>query len=221
MTQPELQRDVRSAISITYELLRHEHVLEREWIARTLGDLEDELARIEAKLGGPRRGEIVPSSLDPWMERVEQVAHDADPVVAGQIRALLASLRDIQAKLVDTLAGRGGLRAAERRAAVDCAVGAGAIASIAIARTTRAKLAGAALGASALSLAAVGGNRRDRILGTRKHISACGALGAALVAAPFVLGYAHKDPNAATAQALTGLLALGGALVTALRHARA
>ena len=49
----ELQRDIRSAAAIAYELRRHEQIQQRVWIADALNDLEQELLRIEAKLGGP------------------------------------------------------------------------------------------------------------------------------------------------------------------------
>jgi hypothetical protein len=222
MSQAELQRDVRSAISIAYELLRHEHILERERIARALGDLESELARIEAKLGGPRRSEIVASSLDPWMDRVERVADEADPVVAEQIRALVASVRDIQRELAGT-ALRAPLRYRRRpiraraHALVDGAVGLGALASIALARTTKARVVGGALGVSALALAAISVRRHD---GARAHEAAGGALGAAFVAAPVALGYARMDPDAAAAHSLLGLATMGWALVAGLWRAR-
>ncbi len=156
MTQRALQRDVRSAISITYELLRHERILARERIARALGDLESELARIEAKLGGPRRGEIVASSLDCWMARVEEVAAEADPVVADQIRALVASLRNIQRNLAAAALSPDCRRASLARAPVLAAgaVGLGALALVARARAARARAAFGFLGAFALGLTA-------------------------------------------------------------------
>jgi hypothetical protein len=222
MSQAELQRDVRSAISITYELLRHEHILQREPIARALGDLESELARIEAKLGGPRREEIVASTLDPYMDRVEQVADAADRVVAEQIRALVASLRDIQRKLAG-LSPR--TRPHYRRRAsparahvlVAGAVGLGALASVALARTTRAKAVSGALGALALALAASSGQRHD---GAGANEAADGAVGAALAAAPFALGYSRRDPGAAAAHAMIGLVAMGWALAARLWRAQ-
>ncbi|MFT3770847.1 MAG: hypothetical protein QM820_35945 [Minicystis sp.] len=224
MSQADLQRDVRSAISITYELLRHERILEREWIARTLGDLEDELARIEAKLGGPRRGEIVASSLDPWMERVEHVASEADPVVAGQIRALVRSLREIQRALGSAVAQGFPERvsASQMQAILDGVAGLGAIASMALARTASAKIASVTLGACALTVAAVCARQRGpEVLSAEAREAAGGALGAALVAAPFALGYAWEDPEVTAAHALAGLAALGGALAAAQRRARA
>jgi hypothetical protein len=45
MKHATVQRDVRSALAVAYGLARHEHVLERDDVARALGELESELAR--------------------------------------------------------------------------------------------------------------------------------------------------------------------------------
>ena len=111
MERVELQQDIRSAMTVTYGLLRHEHVLHREWVAQALKDLETELARIEAKLGGPRAAEIFPMRLDRRIEEARRSADDADTVMSGQIDALLLSVRQIERRL--TLLG--GLPAAGSR----------------------------------------------------------------------------------------------------------
>lgn len=59
----EFQRDIRSASSIVYELARHEHIYQREHVARALCELEAELLHIERKLGGKRMHQVFPSML--------------------------------------------------------------------------------------------------------------------------------------------------------------
>jgi hypothetical protein len=94
-----IQRDLRSAIAIAYELRRHEHILRREGIAAPLAELESELLRIEAKIGGPRAHEIFPSVLGLCLDDLDDVLADAGPVVGDQIRALMHSVRRLQADL--------------------------------------------------------------------------------------------------------------------------
>ena len=95
----ELQRDVRSAAAIAYELRRHEQIQQRVWIADALNDLEQELLRIEAKLGGPQRDQVGPIALKPALEKLSSKAHDAGPVVAAQIGALIGSVRGLELQL--------------------------------------------------------------------------------------------------------------------------
>ncbi|UQA60626.1 hypothetical protein [Polyangium aurulentum] len=96
----EVQRDVRSAIAIAYELSRHEHIQHNENVAQALRELEAELARIEAKLGGEHAGEASAEGLQPSLQHVKAVLDDAGPVVADQIKALLNSVERISKELV-------------------------------------------------------------------------------------------------------------------------
>src|SRR5262245_31337979 len=100
MERIELQRDVRSAISMAYELSRHEHVQRKEPVAKALGELEKELIRIEAKLGGERAGEVFPNLLGIAMEHLSGFIEDAGPVDGGQIKALMKSVEHIAEALV-------------------------------------------------------------------------------------------------------------------------
>jgi hypothetical protein len=95
----ELQRDIRSAAAIAYELRRHEQIQQRVWIADALNDLEQELLRIEAKLGGPQRDNVGPIALRPALDILSGKAHDAGPVVAAQIGALIGSVRGLELQL--------------------------------------------------------------------------------------------------------------------------
>jgi len=100
MDRLEVQQDLRSAISIAYELSRHQHVLQNERVAQALRELEAELARIEAKIGGPSASEASPSGLQPSLQHVKAVLAEAGPVVGDQIHALLNSVDRISKALV-------------------------------------------------------------------------------------------------------------------------
>jgi hypothetical protein len=95
----ELQRDLRSAAGIAYALRRHEQILQHAWIADALAELEAALLDLERKLGGPRRAEAVATALPPLRERLAGVAHDAGPIVAAQIGALMGSVRALELQL--------------------------------------------------------------------------------------------------------------------------
>lgn len=99
MERTEVQRDVRSAIAIAYELSRHEHVQHREHVSLALGELKDELARIEAKLGGERIHEVTAEGLPPVLEQIEGLVEDAGPVVGDQIKTLMQSVQRIAREL--------------------------------------------------------------------------------------------------------------------------
>lgn len=99
MDRMEVQRDIRSAIAIAYELSRHEHVQHKENVAQALRELEAELARIEAKLGGERAHEASPRGLQPALQRVQGVLADAGTVVGDQIKALMSSIERISKEL--------------------------------------------------------------------------------------------------------------------------
>src|SRR5581483_603118 len=81
MSHTELQRDVRAAIAMAYELSRHERIQNSVNVAAALADLEFELARIEAKLGGPKVAEAIPTGLDRLVAQVHRVIDDAGEVV--------------------------------------------------------------------------------------------------------------------------------------------
>jgi len=94
-----LQGEIRSAIAMAYELARHEHVQNREWIALALQQLEEELLRTEGVLGGPRAGEVSAGGLEAPLDRLRAVTADAGPVVGAQIGALIGTVRAIQRRV--------------------------------------------------------------------------------------------------------------------------
>ena len=86
-------------MAIAYELSRHEHVQNREHVSQALGELKDELARIEAKLGGERINEVTAEGLPPVLKQIEGLVEDAGPVVGDQIKTLMQSVERIAREL--------------------------------------------------------------------------------------------------------------------------
>jgi len=209
MEATELQRDVRSALVIAYELLRHEHVHHREWVADALGELESELKRIETKLGSSRPTSVFPNGLSQRIERLEALEHDVGPVVGEQIRALLRSTRWIGRRL---FALRPSVRMAE-----EPLFGAGVcvLSTATYARRGWSRLAGAVLGLGALALCARRDARTRLGRGAMLAVPADEELlwGALAVTAPFVVGRVRRDWPAASVQIGAGMGMLLVALV--------
>lgn len=90
---------------MAYELSRHEHVQHKEHVARALAALKDELARIEAKLGGERVGEVSADGLPSVLRHVEGLVNDAGTVVGAQIKALIQSVERIARDITATRPG--------------------------------------------------------------------------------------------------------------------
>jgi hypothetical protein len=234
MNPVELQRDVRAAIAMAYELSRHEQILQKVHIAAALADLEFELTRIEAKLGGPEVATVVPSSLSRFLAEVSSVVADAGNVVAAQIDTLLASVRDIQRRLARALPSRnivsrpvlGALPLArilpqDLHTAGDVVIGLGALAALVFASSGRARSVGAVIGLGALGAALFSDHRlgAKKLISIERHHAIDCALGAAAIAAPFALGYGKKDPVAAAIHVGLGATLLASAALTDYRAA--
>jgi hypothetical protein len=234
MSSLDLRRDVRAAISMAYELSRHEHIQQKVHIAQALAELEFELTRIEAKLGGPHADEAAPTRLNLFVGEVKRVVADAGTVVAGQINALVASVGDIQRRLFLALPSQhlvsrrvfGALPLArvvpqEVHTGFDYAVGFGALASALFASSGRGKLIGAALGLGAIGAALFSDHRfgAKKLVSIENHHLVDCALGVAAVAAPFALGYARRDRGVAALHVGIGCGLLAAAALTDYRSA--
>jgi hypothetical protein len=234
MKQTEVQRDVRSAIAIAYELLRHEKIQERVWVADALGELESELARIEAKLGGPRIDEVFPSRLDQYLAQIERIASDAGPVVGAQIETLVRTVKGIERQLRRVAPSRElasrplfGVLPLKRVIPQDVhsvadyasALTVGAASLFACSRA--AKIAGMALGAGGIGVSATTDYRLSvaKVIPIEAHEAIDHLWGLAAIAAPFVLGYAKKDPIVAAVHVATGASVILASLFTDYRAA--
>jgi hypothetical protein len=156
----KLRRDIRSAIAIAYELKRHTHVQSRDELARPLGDLEAELLRIEAKLGGEKKKELFPSILDFHVAKLDAIAQTADPVVADQIGALERSVQRIQRSL--RRVGLGRPAAPSRALAIGAALALPYIFRIATRRRSLTPVFKLVLGVGAIAAAALKGRAQAR-----------------------------------------------------------
>jgi hypothetical protein len=234
MNQEHIQRDIRSAIGMAYELLRHEHVLNRDYIADALGNLESELFRIEAKLGGPRANEIVPADLRSRVTELEWLVEDAGEVIGAQIGALLGSVRRIERRLRRFLPSRqiptrpllGVLPVArvvpqDVHSAVDYAAALCCAAGSLLSTSGRARAFGAALGATLVGVSANTDARLSltKVIPLEAHEAADYLLGGAAIVAPFALGYARKDRLATVLHVGLGIAKILTALVTDYRAA--
>lgn len=231
MDQLEFQRDVRSAISIAYELARHEHVQQHEPVARALRELEAELLLIERKLGGKRIQDIFPSVLTFALGELEGFIEDGGPVVGEQIKALMKSVERIAKELV---ASRGipsrpllGVLPIRRVVPQDVhsimdyasslTAGAGAL----VAETPEAQIASAVLAASGIGVSACTDYRLSaaKLIPIEAHEVIDYVWGAAAIAAPFALGYSKKDPVAAALHIFAGASTILSSLFTDYRSA--
>ena len=86
----DIQRDLRGAIAVAYELSRHEHVQNRELVASALREVEGELMRIEAELGGPEREHVAPGGLGRTL--VELGEEEGWPVRYAKLHGALANM---------------------------------------------------------------------------------------------------------------------------------
>lgn len=214
---------------MAYELSRHEHVQNKEHVARALCELRDELLRVEAKLGGKRVDEVAPGVLKPALEHVEGRLEDAGPVVGDQIRALMNSVERIAEEL-DASHERpsrpllGVLPLARivphgAHAALDYVAALAAGAGVALAGSAEAKIASAALSAVGLGVSACSDHRLGaaKLIPVEAHEAIDYAWGAAVIAAPFALGYSKKDPAVAALHVIAGASTILTSLFTNYR----
>lgn len=231
MEQAEIQRDVRSAISITYELLRHLHVQNKEHVAQALGELETELLRIEAKLGGDRADEVSAEVLQPAIAQLEGLIEDTGPIVGDQIKALLKSVERITKELTASrkipsrpLLGVLPLRRVipqDVHSVADYASALTAGAGAVVGESTEAKIASAALAAAGLGTSACTDYRLSvaKLIPIEAHEVIDYVWGATAIAAPFALGYYKKDPVVAALHIFAGASTILASLFTDYRAA--
>jgi hypothetical protein len=234
MNDVDIQRDLRGAIAVAYELSRHEHVQNRELVASALREVEGELMRIEAELGGPEREHVAPGGLGRTLVELGWLVDDAGPVVAAQIRTLVGTVRGIAERLAWTgptcdvpsrpLLGVLPLARVVPQDAHSILDYASAVAfgsTVLFSRTKEARITGAVLQTMMTTGALVSDTRMSaaKLVPIELHEIHDYLWGAAAVAAPFALGYAQKDRAAAAVHVATGALLLVSSLFTDYRGA--
>lgn len=230
MDRTALHVEVRNALSVADELSRHEHVLGRDDLAGGLAALRSSLADLERDVG---RSHADPTQPQPWVvEAVERSLESllihrraVPPTLRARTEELIASAERVSTALWDPEARvpskpvLGMLPLArvvpqDVHSVLDYVHSAGFLASAALARTGRARAVGIALGVGLGGTSLVTDQRFSAVkaLPIETHEEVDYVTGVVAIAAPFLLGYAKKDPLAAMLHVGLGL----GTLVTSL-----
>lgn len=235
MDRTALHLEIRNALSVADELSRHEHYLGQDELAGSLSALRGALGDLERDIG---KSHIDLSAPDPaTVEGVERSLqaliirrHDVPRSLRARTEELLASAERVSLALWDPtgrvpskpLLGGGGWPSLplgrfvpqDVHSALDYMYSASFLASATLARTGRARAVGVALGVKMGGASAI----TDCRLGVAKlvpielHETLDYLGGITAIAAPFVLGYAKKDPVAALIHVGLGI----GMVVTSL-----
>jgi len=238
MDRTALHLEVRNALSVADELSRHEHFLGQDDLAGTLSALKSALAELEREVGRSHAFEGAPSP-----EVVEALERSLGSLTlrrgefprALKLRAstLLGSAERISIALWDpeervpSKPILGALPIArvvpqDVHSVLDYGIAAGLAASAVVARTNTARIVGATLAAGMAGASAVTDYRLSlaKVMPIEAHERLDFAGGIAAVAAPFVLGYAKKDPIAAAMHVGIGLATIVTSLFTDYRASR-
>jgi len=228
MDRTALHLEIRNAISISDELSRHEHALGEDELSGCLASLRGALCDLERDVGRSHEDASAPDA-----ETVEAVERALQSLiirryeVPGSLRArteqLLGSAERVSLALWDPtervpskpLLGKLPLARVipqDVHSVLDYVHAACFLLSAKLARTGRGRAVGLALGAGLGATSAVTDYRLSaaKLLPIEMHEGFDHATGLAAIAAPFLLGYARKDPVAAMIQIGLGI----GTLVT-------
>lgn len=229
----QVQRDVRSAITMAYGLMQHTRVQHRERMAKALGVLEERLRIIETGLGGPSRNALGPVDLGAELAEVEALVREAEPPLGDQMAALVRSVRHLQRR-ISHLASRQipsrplfGALPLKRiipqdvHSVMDYGSALTAAAGGLLASSPEAKAASAALAGAGIATSAITDYRLSakKIIPIEAHEVIDYIWGASAIAAPFVLGYYRKDRVATAMHVVTGVMTIASALFTDYRAA--
>lgn len=230
MDRTALHLEVRNALSVADELSRHEHYLGQDDLAGGLAALRSALGDLERDVG---RSHEHPTTPEP--ENVEAVErslealiihrHEIPRSLRGRTEQLIASAERVSIALWDPeervpskpLAGMLPLARVvpqDVHSVLDYVHSAGFFASAKLARTGRGRAVGIALGAGLGGASLVTDYRLSatKRLPIEVHETLDYVGGLTAIAAPFLLGYAKKDPIAAMIHVGLGL----GTIVTSL-----
>jgi len=238
MDRTALHLEVRNALSVADELSRHEHCLGHDDLAGGLSALRSALGDLERDVG---RSHEDPTTPQPWIvEAVERslealLIHRQNVPRSLRVRTeqLIASAERVSLALWDPeypvpakpVMGMLPLVRAlpqDVHSVLDYVHTAGFLVSASLATTGRARAVGLALGAGLGGVSLVSDYRLSagKLLPIETHEKVDYLTGLAAIAAPFLLGYAKKDPIAAMLHVGLGLGTLVTSLVTDYRAAK-
>ncbi len=230
MDRTALHLEIRNALSVADELSRHEHVLGHDDRAGRLAALRSALADLERDVGRSHADPVMPQ---PWI--VESVERSLEALlirredVPRELRVrteeLIASAERVSVALWDPesrvpakpVLGRLPLARVipqDVHSVLDYVHSACFAASASVARTDRGRAVGLVLGVGLGGISLTTDYRLSaaKLLPIETHEKIDYVTGLAAIAAPFLLGYARKDPIAAMLHVGLGL----GTLVTSL-----
>lgn len=240
MDRAALHLEIRNALSLSDELSRYEHALDNDELTAHLAALRSSLDELERVLG---RSHEEAGAAPPKPQTVEAVERAASVLrsrrdeVPAQLRHRLAALCGSAERIAFGLSrpdarvpGKpllGVLPLArvvpqDAHSVMDYLSGAALVTSAMLARTARARAAGITLAGAGASVSLLTDHRLGvaKLIPIEVHEAAEHMTGMACIAAPFVLGYARKDPIAAAIQVATGLGMIVASLFTDYRASR-
>jgi hypothetical protein len=238
MDRTALHLEIRNALSISDELSRHQHHLGQDELAGCLAALRGTLSELERDVGRSHADATAPEPAT--VEAVERALQsliirrqDVPKSLRARTEQLLASAERVSIGLWDpservpSKPVFGGLPLArvlpqDVHSVLDYVHAACFLASAKLARTGRARAVGVALGIGLGGVSAVSDYRLSaaKLLPIELHEKLDYVSGLTAIAAPFVLGYAKKDPIAAMLHIGLGIGTLLTSLVTDYRASK-
>ena len=238
MDRTALHLEIRNALSVADELSRHEHYLGNDSLAGSLAALRSTLAELERDVGRSHESVAAPEpSIVEAVERALQALlirrDDVPRSLKRRTDEMLASAERVSIALWDpdervpSKPVLGALPIArivpmDVHSVLDYVNTAGLMLSAKVARTSRARVAGLALGAGIGGASLFTDYRLSavKVLPIELHETLDYVGGISAIAAPFVLGYAKKDPLAAMIQIGVGIATIVTSLVTDYRASK-
>lgn len=239
MDRTALHLEIRNALSLSDELSRYEHALGNDELTAHLSALRSSLDELERHMGRSHEAAL-PLPGHEIVEAVERAGsvlrsrRDEIPTaLRPRLAALVASAERISFGLsrpyarVPSKPLLGALPLArvvpqDVHSVLDYLSGAALMVSAKVARTPRARAVGMTLAAADTGVSMLTDYRLSvaKLIPIEVHEVADHMTGLSCVAAPFVLGYARKDPVAAAIQVATGLGMIVASLFTDYRASK-
>lgn len=240
MDRTALHLEIRNALSISDELSRYEHALGNDELAAHLSALRTSLDELERGLGKSHDAAEANPAAPQTVESVERAAvvlrdrHAEIPLpLRPRLAALVASAdrvafglsrpyARVPSKPLLGLLPLARVIPQDVHSVADYLCAGAFMMSAKLARTNRARAAGMTLAMSDAGVSLLTDYRLSvaKLVPIEVHEVADHVTGMSAIAAPFVLGYAKKDPVAAAIQIVTGLGMIVASLFTDYRASK-